>query len=107
MISLVLPYQNVGKEHFVNYINEKRLSNQHGWLGHGWMGRESWIVDRPFSIMLVKLPFNATRNSRIKLQKMLKQCLISLKKCHLNSKRCFALFQTKRTNSYITVKTCV
>ena len=23
------------------------------------------------------------------------------KKCHLNSKKCFVLFQTKRTNSYI------
>ena len=54
---------------------------------------------RPFSIMLVKLAFNATRNSRIK-PKNAKIMPGFFKKCHLNSKKCFVLFQTKRTNSY-------
>ena len=55
---------------------------------------------RPFSIVLVKLAFNATRNSR----KKPKKCKIMpdfFKKCHFNSKNPFVLFQTKLTNSYI------
>ena len=55
---------------------------------------------RPFSITLVKLAFNATRNSCIK-PKNAKIMPDFFKKCQLNSKKCFVLFQTKRTNSYI------
>ncbi len=55
---------------------------------------------RPFSIMLVKLAFNASRNSCIK-PKNAKIMPDFFKKCHLNSKECFVLFQTKRTKSLI------
>ena len=50
--------------------------------------------------MLVNLAFNATGNSRIN-QKNAKIVPDFLKKSHLTSKKCFVLFQTKRTNSYI------
>ena len=46
--------------------------------------------------MLVKLAFNATRNSRIKPKKA-KIMPDFFKKCHLNSKKFFVLFQKKRT----------
>ena len=61
--------------------------------------KQSRAKGRPFSIMLVKLAFNAARNSRIK-PKRAKIMPDFFKKCHLNSKKCFVLFQTKRTNSY-------
>ena len=59
-----------------------------------------WPLDRPFSIMLVKLACNATRNSRIK-PKEAKIMPDFFKKSHLNFKRCFVLFQTKHTNSSV------
>ena len=52
---------------------------------------------RPFSIVLVKLAFNATRNSR----KKPKNAIIMpdfFKKCHFNSKNALI---PKRTNSYM------
>ena len=50
--------------------------------------------------MLINLVFNATRNSGIKPTNA-KIVPDFFKKCHLNCKKCFVLFQTERTNSYI------
>ena len=57
----------------------------------------------PFSIMLVKLAFNATRNSRIKPKKKAKIMPDFFKKCHLNSKKCFVLIYFRQKVQTLTL----
>ena len=80
-------------------FHSRFYTNQFGYLCDIFSCKK--VTDRPFSIMPVKLAFNATRNSRIKPKKNAKIMPDFFKKCHLNSKKCFVLFQTKRTNSCI------
>ena len=58
-----------------------------------------WPVSRPFSIVLVKLAFNATRNSRKKPKNA--KIMPDFKKCHLNSKN--ALFYFKQNVQILTL----